>query len=282
MHALREDLDLVGRTEDDADLLVADRRERVRAVRRRAGHFERHGACVSGHVRDVEHGALGVDEEEGPDAVTHPVEALDPGERLGIAIGQAIARRTGGRRSIFIVQHEHARRNRMVLIAGQRRNPQNFDGCREQVGAWHRRRVASQRVEERAHVPVFDRAAEQFRPLQHLLGIEDRAISQREHRSNGTREVDLVRSKRTARGHVEHVPRSEPANRQHRGIVRGFDGEPPVGGQRRNGLCFEGGAAEELPQRRLQQVVVQCACRKNGRESHEFSIIIHLRWRGAP
>ena len=41
LHALGEHLDLVRRAEHDADVLVADGRERVRAVARRARHLER-------------------------------------------------------------------------------------------------------------------------------------------------------------------------------------------------------------------------------------------------
>ena len=84
-----------------------------------------------------------------------------------------------------------------------------------------------------------------------------------------------MRGERTARRHVEHVARSEPADRQHRRIVGRLDRQPAVGRQRRDRLGLERRAAEELPQRRLQQAVVQRACRKNGRERHGFSIIIH-------
>src|SRR5687768_5987737 len=80
---------------------------------------------------------------------------------------------------------------------------------------------------------------------------------------------------RTFGRHVQHVPRAKPAHREHRRVVCRFDRQPPVGGQRRNRLGFECRAAEELPERGLQQVVVQRAGSEDRRERHGFSIIIH-------
>ena len=131
--------------------------------------------------------------------------------------------------------------------------------------------VCSCAFEERADVAVLDRAAEQVAALEHLLRIEDRAVAQRQHRADRLRQPDFVRRERTPRRHVQDVPRSEPADRQHRRIVGRLDRQASVGRQRRHRLGLERGAAEELPQRRLQQAVVERAGRKDGRKRHGFS-----------
>ena len=74
---------------------------------------------------------------------------------------------------------------------------------------------------------------------------------------------------RAARRHVQDVPRPEPADRQHRRIVGRLDRQASVRRQRRNRLGLERGAPEELPQRGLQEIIVERASRKDRRKRHE-------------
>ena len=60
-------------------------------------------------------------------------------------------------------------------------------------------------VQERADVAVLDRAAEEVAALEHLLGIEDRPVAQREHAADRFRQPDFVRGERAARRHVQDV-----------------------------------------------------------------------------
>src|SRR3990167_7632031 len=110
--------------------------------------------------------------------------------------------------------------------------------------------------------------------VEHLTGIEDRTVPRRQHRANRAREPHLVARERPARRHVQHVTRAEPANRQDGRVARRLDRQPAVGGHRRRGFRLERRAAEELPERRLQQVVVERAGGKYRRKGHQFSIII--------
>ena len=61
------------------------------------------------------------------------------------------------------------------------------------------------RVQERADVAVLDRAAEEVAALEHLLGIEDRAVAQCEHAADRLRQPDFVRRERPPRRHVQDV-----------------------------------------------------------------------------
>ena len=86
LDAVREDLDLVRRAEDDAEVAVAGGRERVRAIRGGARDVEtRVGVALAPptlHVDDVEDGAVAVDEKQRLEPVAHAVEALDRGQLL--------------------------------------------------------------------------------------------------------------------------------------------------------------------------------------------------------
>ena len=76
---------------------------------------------------------------------------------------------------------------------------------------------------------------------------------------------------RTPLGNVENVPGAKPPHREHRWIARGFDGQTAVRRQRRDGLGLERRAAEELPERRLQQVVVESAGGEDRRERSQLA-----------
>ncbi len=75
---------------------------------------------------------------------------------------------------------------------------------------------------------------------------------------------------RPPRGHVQDVPRTEPANRQDGRIVGRLDRQAAVGRERRDRLGLECCAPEELPQRRLQEIIVERAGREDGRKRHEL------------
>ena len=110
--------------------------------------------------------------------------------------------------------NEHARRDRPVLVARERGDAQHLDRGRDQVRARVRGVAVRRRVEKRADVAIFDRAAKQVAALEHLLRIEDRAVARRQHRADRPRQPHLVRREGTLRRDVQHVARSEPADRQ--------------------------------------------------------------------
>ncbi len=203
--------------------------------------------------------------------VRHPVEALDAAERRRIPVADLLRRWLDtALRILETFEQQGARRNRAILVARKRRDAQHLDGGRDQVRPALGGVVRCLDLEKGADVAVFDGAAEQVAALEHLLGIEDRSIADREHGADGPGETNFVRRERPARGHVQNMPGSEPANGEHRRIVGWFDREPAIGGQRRDRLEFERGTSEELSERCLQQVVVERAGSKNRRERHAF------------
>ena len=124
-------------------------------------------------------------------------------------------------------------------------------------------------VEEGADVAILDRAAEQVAALGDDARVEDRAIARRQHRADRLRQPHLVRGEQPSSRHPQRVARPEPADDERRRFGRRLDRQPAVGGQRRRRLGVERRPVEELPQRRLQQAVVQRADGDGGgRDAH--------------
>ena len=119
---------------------------------------------------------------------------------MPVSAGEYLYDLTGGARgrhrvsSILVVDQQDAGGNRLVLVTRERRHAQHLERRRDQVGARVRGVALLLRIQERADVAVLDRAAEELAPLEHLLGIEDRAVAQREHAADGFREPDFVRA----------------------------------------------------------------------------------------
>ena len=131
-------------------------------------------------------------------------------------------------------------------------------------------------VEERPDVAILDRAAEEIAPLDHQLGAEDGPIAGREDRADGAGEAHFVAGERAAGGHPQRVARPEPPHRQGARVGGRLDGQAAIRRRRRFGLRLEGGALEELGQRRLEKAVVlgtdgerwrQCGHRSDGRRA---------------
>ena len=114
-------------------------------------------------------------------------------------------------------------------------------------------------VEERPDIAVLDQAPEQVAALGDDLGIQDRAVSRGQHRTNRPGEPHLVRGERPAPWHAQRVARPEPPDGQRRRIGSRLDGQPAVCRRHRRRFGVKGGPLEELPQRRLQHAVVERA-----------------------
>ena len=213
LHALGEQLDLMGRAEHDADVPIAGGRERVRSVRRRTGHVEARSRVAPANVDHVEDEPRAIQQVHRFEAVRETVERLDGGQCVGVA-ERLIVRHGRGGPGFLLVEDQHTGRNRPVLIARHRRDAQHLDRRRHPVRARGRARRVRRLVEKRADIPVLDRAPEQLAALEHLLRIEDRTVAEREHGANRPRQPHLVLRERTARRHVQHVPRSEPPDGQ--------------------------------------------------------------------
>ena len=81
----------------------------------------------------------------------------------------------------------------MVLVGRQRRHAQDLDDLGDAVDAAGSAAPPYGRwIEERAHVAILDRAAEQPAALDHHLGLQDGVEARREHGTDRAGKAHLV------------------------------------------------------------------------------------------
>ena len=176
LRAFGEHFDLAARAQHDADVSA-----RAVVAAAWAAYARAHGTSTSlgcanrrpapsPDVDDVEQPAVARDEKHRAHAIGQPEEALDRRQRARVVRPVALRRRIGANRIGIAFEQQHAGRNRLVLVARERRDAQHLehfgDALRSAaVGARRVRRA----VEKRADVAILDRAAKQPGPLDHQL-----------------------------------------------------------------------------------------------------------------
>jgi hypothetical protein len=107
LHTLREELDLMRRTEHDTHVPVADSRQRMRPVRRRTWHVEAGCRIALADVDHVEDESRTIQQVHRLDAVRQSVERLDAGQRVREAERLIVRHRRGGA-GLLLVQDQHS------------------------------------------------------------------------------------------------------------------------------------------------------------------------------
>ena len=220
-------------------------------------------------VDDVQQPALDVGEKDRADAVREAIEALDGGERLHVRRRiVAAGRQLRPARIEVAAEQQHARRDGTVLVARERRDAQHLDDRCDAIDPARARPRVRPLVEERADVAILDRTSEELAALRRQLRIENRVIPRANYRHNRARHAHLMRRERAAAEHVQRVDRAAPGDVERRGIRRLFDRQRTIGARGCSRLDLERRAAEELPQRRLEDAFVEGTEGGSGRNRH--------------